>query len=89
MVRRTGWRAALDRQPTWVISLAYTLRLVLIALLFGAIMLASDRYLPRPWKYVPYGGMWFLVMWGYVHAAHEKRRLGMPRTRPFLPSRDG
>jgi hypothetical protein len=62
------------RQPLWVRSLLYTLRLLLAVALFFAIPIAIGEIAGRTWKYVSFGSLWCLVMWGYVHALHSESR---------------
>lgn len=63
-----------ERQPLWLRSLLYTLRLLLVVVLFFLIPIFVGHYAGRTWKYVTFGSFWCLVMWGYVHALHSERR---------------
>lgn len=80
-LRARGLIAAVRRLPTWAVSLFFTLRLLLAAAVALSLPIVAERYFGRPWHYVAFCFVWFLVIWGYVHAKHEERRQGMPRTR--------
>ncbi len=80
--RHGALKAWLDRQPLWVRSLLYTLRMVLVVVLFFAIPIGVGELAGRTWKYVTFGGFWCLVLWGYVHALHCDRQGNRPKASP-------